>query len=127
MNEHKKNTITITVDIKRHRIRIYKATLQSLDYPKYVQLLVNPQTMMIAIKGMDKKTRDSHRVNLSVLQCDNLYELYSKQLVEKLCALMQGLDINYNYKLFGEVISEPNIAVFPLSTMRKIEYWESVT
>ena len=120
MNDFTKQEIAISVDLKKHRIRVYRTTLMLLGYPKYIQLLVNPNSMMIAIRGVDKKSRDSHRVNLSILQTDNSYELYSTQLIDKLCELLYGLDVNFTYKLTGEYFENANIAVFSLKTMKKI-------
>jgi len=124
MNDCTKHEIAISVDLKKHRIRIYKTTLMLLGFPKYIQLLINPKSMLIAVVGTDKKSRDSHRVSLSVLQSYNSYELYSTQLIDKLCELVRGLDTNYTYKLSGDYFENANIAVFSLKTMQRINSWE---
>ena len=125
MSEQTNPTVTISVDLKKYRLRIHKTTLSLLGMPKYVQLLVSPESMMVAIRGVDNKDRDGHRVNLNVLSPDNSYELYSKQLIERLCALIDDLDTSFNYRLTGEFLADENAAVFSLNTLQKIEPWEA--
>lgn len=124
MNIYNKSPVTITVDLKKHRIRIFKTTLVLLGSPKYIQLLVNPDSMMLAIKGVESKSRDVHRVNFSVLQPDNSYELYSTHLMSKLGALIEDLDYNYSYRISGHFIEEENMVVFSLKTIQRIDPWE---
>lgn len=87
---------SISVDIRKHRIRIHKATLNQLGPPKYIQLLVNPDDRIVAVRGLDKKCRESHVVNSTRIRPDNSYELYSKQLVLTLMTLLPELDGEYS-------------------------------
>ena len=95
-----------------------------LGTPKYVQLLVSPSAMMLAIQGTDKRTNFTHRVNLDALHPDNSYEIYSTLFVNKLCSLVSDLDTGCTYRLTGEIITEENAAVFPLSTLQKVDSLE---
>ena len=115
MSEQTRQQVTIAVDLKKYRIRIHRRT------PKYVQFLVSPSAMMLAIQGTDKRTNYTHRVNLAALHPDNSYEIYSTSFVNKLCSLMEGLDSAYAYRLTGEIIAEENAGVFPLSSLHKID------
>ena len=117
-------TVTIAVDFKKNRLRIHKYTLGHLGNPDYLQLLVNPKGMQIAIYGDDQKTRDGHRVNLKKLTPDNSYELYSKALFIQLRRLIPLLDAECTYRLTGNILQKENIALFPLSTLQKIEVVE---
>ena len=92
MSEQTRQQVTIAVDLKKYRIRIHRSTLALLGTPKYVQFLVSPSAMMLAIQGTDKRTNYTHRVNLAALHPDNSYEIYSTSFVNKLCSLMEGLD-----------------------------------
>ena len=114
-------TVTISIDLKKYRLRIHKYTLGLLGIPNYVQLLVNPKGMQIALIGQETNTRDAHKVNLKCLQPDNSFELYSKALIVQLCRLVPGLDLGCTYRLTGTVLHNKTIAVFPLSTLQKIE------
>ena len=40
----------LCIDLKKNRIRIHKQTLRLLGNPEYIQLLVNPDIHMIAIR-----------------------------------------------------------------------------
>ena len=124
MYERKQQSIIISIDLKKFRLRIHKTTLGLLGIPKYVQLLVNPINMQVAIRGIDNKLRDAHRVNLSAIQSDNSYELYSKSLIQQLCILVPELDFNYTYRLIGKIIESENMAVFSLKTLKKVETLE---
>ena len=121
MSEQTRQQVTIAVDLKKYRIRIHRSTLILLGTPKYVQFLVSPSAMMLAIQGTDKRTNYTHRVNLAALHPDNSYEIYSTSFVNKLCSLMEGLDSAYAYRLTGEIIAEENAGVFPLSSLHKID------
>lgn len=124
MSEVSNPAVSISVDLKKYRIRVHKSTLALLGIPKYVQLLVSPTEMMFAIQGVDSKSRDSHRVNLEAIQPDNSFELYSKAFVGTLCSLVPNLDSGCTYRLTGEVLSEENAAVFSLSTLQKVDALE---
>ncbi len=124
MYERKQQTLRISMDFKKHRLRIHKTTLGFLGIPKYVQILVDPINMQVAIRGIDNKLRDAHRVNLSVLQHDNSYELYSKSLFQQLCVLLPNLDFNYTYRMSGRIIESENIALFSLKSLKKVESLE---
>lgn len=113
--------VTMSVDLKKYRIRIHRSTLAMLGLPKYVHLLVSPSDMMLAIQGTDQRTQFTHRVNLAALHPDNSYEIYSTLFVNKLCSLVANLDTKCTYRLTGKLLSEENAAVFHLSTLQKVD------
>lgn len=121
MDDNNKVSAAISVDIKKSRIRIYRTTLTQLGLPKYIQLLVNPNDRMIAVRGLDKRCRESHIVSFSHMRTDYSYELYSKELITTLMSLLQDLDGNCTYKLTGEVYSDSKVALFSLDTIQKFE------
>lgn len=43
----------MSIDTKRGRIRIHKAVLHQLGDPQYIQLLVNPSDMVVAVRCID--------------------------------------------------------------------------
>lgn len=45
---------TLSLDFNRSRIRFNKPTIRALGDPEYVQLLVNPGSRLIAVKGADR-------------------------------------------------------------------------
>ena len=125
MSEQTQQQVTIAVDLKKYRIRIHRNTLALLGTPKYIQLLVGPSAKMMAIQGVDTRTRFTHRVNLSALRPDNSYEIYSSLFVSQLLALVTELDAKCTYRLTGEIITEENAAVFPLNTLQEVDSLEA--
>lgn len=112
---------TLSVDMKKFRLRIYKATLNQLGPPKYIQLLVNPNEKIVAIRGLDKRCKESHEVSFTRMKPDNSFELYSKQLVVTLMSLLPDLEKDITYRLTGEVHTDDKIAFFPLDTIQRVE------
>ena len=125
MSEQTQQQVTIAVDLKKYRIRIHRNTLALLGTPKYIQLLVSPSAKMMAIQGVDTRTRFTHRVNLSALRPDNSYEIYSSLFVSQLLALVTDLYAKCTYRLTGEIITEENAAVFPLNTLQEVDSLEA--
>ena len=125
MSEQTQQQVTIAVDLKKYRIRIHRNTLALLGTPKYIQLLVSPSAKMMAIQGVDTRTRFTHRVNLSALRPDNSSEIYSSLFVSQLLALVTDLDAKCTYRLTGEIITEENAAVFPLNTLQEVDSLEA--
>ncbi len=112
---------TLSVDMKKFRLRIYKATLNQLGPPKYIQLLVNPNEKIVAIRGLENRCKESHKVSFTRMKPDNSFELYSKQLVVTLMSLLPDLEKDFTYRLTGEVHADEKIAFFPLATIQRVE------
>ncbi|MBR2883597.1 MAG: hypothetical protein IKB93_02285 [Clostridia bacterium] len=116
-----KNNISISVDLKKYRLRIHRNTLNALSVPKYVQLMINPEEMSLAICGTDKALAESHKVSLSQLNAEISYELYSKKLMTELCAIVPNLDKGKSYRLYGRKIAGEKVALFPMTSIQAIE------
>ena len=119
MDENNFNA-TISLDMKKFRIRIYKATLNLLGPPKYI-LLVNPTERIVAVRGLEERCKESHEVSFTHLKPDNSYELYSKQLILTLMSLLPDLEKDCTYRLSGEAHIDEKIAFFPLNTIQRVE------
>ena len=112
---------SLAVDIRKHRIRIHKTTLNQLGPPSNIQLLVNPTDRIVAIRGTEKRSKDTHVVNLARIKPDNSYELYSKEFITMLMSLIPELNGEFTYRLTGEVHIGKKIAFFPLNTIQRVE------
>lgn len=123
MEDKNSQQLTISIDLKKYGLRIHKPCYRMLGEPKYIQLLINPNDMVIAIRGIDKPlTQDSiHKINERRMFSDHSYEIYSRSLVHKLCKVVDGLDEGYTYRLIGEGIPSQKTVVFPLKTIQRIE------
>lgn len=127
MNKTTSTATTLTIDLKKYRIRIFKQALHLMGDPKYLQLLVNPNGMEVAILAVEKEMSgdQTHKVNLATLRSDNCIEIYSAPFVKKLCAVVGGLENIGTYRLSGEVIMNKKAAVFSLKTIKRLEAPES--
>ena len=96
MSNQTSTSTSISIDLKKYRIRIHKQTIHLLGDPKYIQLLVNPLTMAVAIRPVEKELSgdQSHKVNMSLMNSDNSYEIYSRYFINHQSELIGGLKDN---------------------------------
>lgn len=113
--------VSLSVDLKKFRLRIHKTTLSQLGQPRYIQLLVSPKEKVIAIRGLEERCKEAHNVSFTRMKPDNSFELYSKQLVITLMSLLPDLEKNFTYRLTGEVHTDEKVAFFPLDTIQRFE------
>lgn len=116
------NRATMTLDLKRNRIRIHKSTLKKLNDPKYIQFLINPEEMFIAFLGSDKPLAGgtANKVNLVRIPNQSV-EFYSNKLLEGVVSMICMLDFRYSYRLSGEVDVANRVAYFSMKTLKKNE------
>lgn len=112
--------ISMTIDLKQNRLRIYKTVLYQLGQPKYIQLLVNPARRIIAVRRVDQAVSGdlTHKVNLT---SKNSVDISSTSFLNELCGVVGGLDHHFSYRLSGTVLASERIAIFPLQTITRIE------
>ncbi len=122
MNEVSNLNSAISLDLKKYRIRIHKATVHLIGDPKYIQLLVNPEDMAMAIRSVDVTLSgdQTHRVNQRQMKSDNSFEIYSRAFVEKLCQVRPDLEPGRTYRLTGKVIPKERVAVYSLLSMKPV-------
>lgn len=123
MIENPSSPVTISIDQRKNRIRIYKSMLQLLGFPKYIQLLVNPNNKCVAIKAVENPTANdqAERIKPQEFMSNDSYELYSKTFIKKLCEVNGSLDPHYTYRLTGKIVQSHQMAVFSLDTLTRIE------
>lgn len=123
MNNDLNNGITLTIDVKKNRIRIYKATIHALGDPGAVELLINPCELKAAIRAVHNEVNNyhAHKIRQNRLASDASYEIYSKSFILEVCSLVSNIDFNASYRMKGAVLSQPNCAVFDLKTLHRIE------
>lgn len=105
----------LSIDLRKNRIRIHKQTLHMMGDPEYIQLLVNPETQIIAIKKSIREDFLAHKVSKEQLASKNCYELYSKILVMQLCKVNTDWDRNETYRIYGELLPEQGLASFNMT------------
>lgn len=123
MSEKKGLSMTMSVDLKKFCIRVHKPCYRMLGEPRYIQLLVNPKDMVVAIRGVEKAlSHDSiHKINEKRMLSGNSYEIYSRTFVRKLCEIADGIDEGFSYKLSGEGFPDKKTVVFYLKTLQKTD------
>lgn len=122
MSSAANNSAIMTIDLKRNRFRIHKATLSKMGNPQYIQFLINPEEMFLAILGSDKPLAGgtANRVNL-VHTPSKSVEFYSTTLLAGVLEMIGLLDFRYSYRLTGEIDMANRVAYFSMKTLRKFE------
>ena len=122
MGNESRLTATLSIDTKRSRIRIHKAMLHQLDDPKYIQLLVDPNGMAVAVRCVDAPLFGDavHAVSRERLCSDFSYEIYSRFFVTKLSLLSPVMGEGRLYHMRGKVIPSQRMAVFDLNTLKTV-------
>ena len=113
----------ISIDLKKSRLRIHKASLHLIGDPLYIQLLVNRKAQQVAIRSVDSSKFDSaaHKLKPSTMDSDFSFEIYSRPFVEKLREEFDCFHAGTSYRLTGVVIPEEKMCVFPLSSIQSLE------
>lgn len=83
MKKDSLNTPKIVIDSKNSRIRIHRNTLHLLGNPEYIQLLVNPEQLTLAILSSPKQ-KTANAVRWDKIAESQSCELYSKILIRQL-------------------------------------------
>ena len=128
MSEEKLAMVILSVDMKKYRIRIHKATLHKLGDPPYIQLLINPSSSIVALKAVDNASSkdQTHRVSKKALESSNSIEIYSKYFIDKLNELVPDLSDGNCYHMTGSIVPSERMAVFSFKTLQSFQEGESV-
>ena len=112
---------SVVIDPKKNRFRIHRPTLRVLGDPSLLQLLVSPTEKMVAIRAVwqDSPENEPHRIVQRRLQNEYSYEIYSQQLILKIFDIAD-VPSQHVYRLTGAAWVEGSIAVFPLSTLERL-------
>lgn len=103
----------IFIDQKKCRIRIYRRTICQLGNPKFIQLLINPEDLILIVRPADHLDGMTHRIVWKNLGRQS-YELTSKGFIQKMRSMCVNWAEGKSYRIFGEIISMENIACFDL-------------
>lgn len=115
--------IVMTIDTKKPRLRIFKATVHQMGDPKFIQLMINPESRLIALRGMDRHTPGQLeiRVDQQVANTEDCVDWYSTALVAELCAAFHEIESGNSYNLTGTLFPKERAVVFKLSGLTLIE------
>jgi hypothetical protein len=96
-------------------------TLHLLGDPNYIQLLVNPQSGLIAVRKCTSKGYCTHHIRPQFFTSDNCYELTSKILLENLRTLNTQWNTHQSYRIAGTFNKKEGIVQFALKDSILIE------
>jgi len=122
MSNEKPLVANLTIDLKRNRFRMFRQTLRCLGNPSFIQFLINPEGLYIAILGSDKPIAGgtANKINLD-MKNKNCIEFYSVSLLDGIHKIFNTLDNRYSYHLSGDIDQINRVAYFSLSSLKKIE------
>ena len=107
----------ITLDLKKQRIRIHNNTLHLLHDPAYIDLLVNPDQKILAVRASKSSFPFSHRIIYNTQQD---HELYSKVLLRQLRLLHPDLESHNSYRLYGRFVQDKQLVLFEMDNMLQL-------
>lgn len=110
---------TIALDFVRFRIRIHATTIEALDFPKFVVLIINPDDMTLGIMGTDKNEPGAHRLYYAP-RGDKSVELYSRLLLLELERVCNEIKQGKRYRFEGKKIQNKNIVMFDILNYTEI-------
>lgn len=106
-----KKSPVIFIDQRKMRIRIHKVTLQMLGDPTYIQILINRQKLMLAIKSCDKRSRCALRITQKT---KDSCELYSTNLITLFYDICSKWDSVSQYRLYGKLVPSKGLVYFKM-------------
>ena len=115
--QHSSHTPVLALDMKRHLIRIHKSTLDCLNSPEYVQLLVNPQKRTIVVMCSNKGDHLAHKVPYDRIRRGKSFVLYSSYLLNRLNSISGECDPGTTYRIYGKHNDDYNVVRFPLDEL----------
>ncbi len=121
MGETKPLVAKMTIDLKSSRFRIFSGTLKLLGNPTYIQFLINPEELYIAILGSDRPLSGGTANKIPLSNHRGSAEFYSAALMSGIFNIYGVLDFQYSYRLTGEVDTLNRVAYFSLRSISKIE------
>ena len=108
------SALSISLDLKKNRIRIHKNTLRRLGDPKRVQLLFNPDKREFLISCPTKTISKSQDENVSFDKPGpaGSYQLYSSELIKRIRTVCPELENHELYTINGKYLAGMNAAHF---------------
>ena len=110
-------TAGLTVDIKKHRLRIPGRTFEIINNPDYFRFLVNPESKGIVIERCTEKAKGAYQLS-KVPSHKGSYELTSVSLITEIihCA---GFTDTATVKLEGHSIRGQDAVLFHMEQCSK--------
>ncbi len=105
----------ILIDMAKNRIRIHRTTLEALQHPEYVLLIVNPDEKTIGILPGKLSDPGAHRVKTPSVIIKKSYELYSAGFTRKLREVCREWVPTGKYLVEGALVPGERVVRFPMN------------
>ncbi|MDY2990578.1 MAG: hypothetical protein SOR91_03790 [Hornefia butyriciproducens] len=92
-----------------------------LGDPDFIQLLVNPNSGLLAIKGTIPEDHLGLKVHKQLLTDGNCYEIHSKELMKTLQKVRSDWQNNHSYRIYGKCNEKSGIALFAMKDIVQME------
>ena len=111
----------IAIDLKKGRIRIHKNTLHALGDPDYIQILINPDTQVIAIRKCNTKDKLYHHIKWKALASNQCYEIHSKMLMSMIDEMCLNYTPGHTYRIGGTSYPKEKLVAFNINDSVDLE------
>ena len=115
--------VSMSIDMKKCRIRIHKPTLHLMGNPKLLQLLYDTTENIIALRVVDHEVPGGQelRVRPYQLREENCCDFYSSMLTNRLRKQFGSLLGNHTYRLIGSYLPTERLAIFPMRSIKQYD------
>ncbi len=113
--------LCLTIDGKKNRLRIAKATMRVLGEPAMVQLLYNPTEKIILVRAAEEQTPGGQELYVHLSKPGGDYDIYSLPFVRKIRNANPEMSERGTYRFHGEAVAKEHLVIFPISTLEKID------
>jgi hypothetical protein len=112
----KKNGVpAIRISLRWNKLHIHKTTIKALNFPQYIQLLVERNKKILIIRGCKKKERDCFPVPASLFEkARSRFCLESKLFMEAL-RIQIGWEQGVVYRIVGKSLPQLSLVLFDLN------------
>lgn len=112
------DVITMSIDMKKHRIRIHRNTLHALNDPDRIQLLLHPDipAVLVRLPQPDEPFGQTEKVVFDKPGTSGTFQMYSLELIQRIQRRYPFLKDGTLYRLTGKYRPEISAACFPLPT-----------
>ncbi len=108
----------MSIDMKKHRIRIHRNTLHALNDPDRIQLLLHPDIPAVLVRSPqpNEPFGQTEKVVFDKPGSGGTFQMYSMELIQRIQRRYPVLKDGLLYRLTGKYRPELCAAYFPLPT-----------
>lgn len=109
----------VTLSLRRNELHIYVGTLEALNNPDYIRLLVNKKRKRIAVQVCDEIDRDNYHVPAEDEEGRRTFNIASLKFLGMIYK-MAGWDTEKSYRILGYLIGDYDLVLFCLGEAEEI-------